>query len=375
MGKASTITFISLVASIIFFSIFISLYPNGLKISEPYGIYYEGNEIKFYGGIEGDGEGEIISVNSFFYSNVTRFYGNFSINGNISFFSENAVLIKEEIFSHNISFYGKNCWFYDGNEKIFYENIDGRITGNSSIIFNGELSLKESSLENKSSPVLPSEFTKVFPLKFNKIFYIDGGRIWIEGKEINFSKYVFFRGEGKFNTKGKFSGNGYFIAIDNEFYDEEKKIYFIPVKIIVLWIIAVVMFIVSLLLKKNIFLEKDKLFFGFSIVAGILFFAISLFLWNCEMERIFGLNLFEIREITIGNILFLSLAIVPYLVAVGIIGFPLKVAIASFFEIFGMGNIGKGIGRCAGLLMTAIWGISLITSILNITLSSLLRLI
>jgi len=191
MGKASTITFISLVASIIFFSIFISLYPNGLKISKPYKVYYEGNDIKFYGRIEGNGEGEIFSINSFFYSNTTQFYGNFSIIGNISFFSENAILIEEKIFSHNISFSGKNCWFYYGNEKKFYEDIGGRIIGNSSIVFNGELSLKESPLENKSSSVLPSEFTRIFPLKFNKIFYINGGGIWIEGKEINFSKYVF----------------------------------------------------------------------------------------------------------------------------------------------------------------------------------------
>lgn len=375
MGKASTVTFISVVASIIFFSIFISVYPNGFKISHPHDIQYEGKEIKFYGGMDGIGEGEILCVNSFFYSNSTSFYGNFSITGEINFSSENAILIEEKIFSRNLSFSGKNCWFYSGNENKFYKNIYGRITGNLSINFNGEIFMKETSTENKSTPILPSEFAKIFPLKFNKIFYINGGRIWIEGRENNFSKYVFFRGEGKYNTNGEFNGKGYLIAIDNKFYDEEKKIYFIPVKIIFLWIFAVAMFIISLLVKKNIFLEKDKMFAGFSIISGILFFAISLFLWNCEMERIFGLNLFEIREITIGNILFLSLAIVPYMVAVGIIGFPIKVATASFFEIFGMTNIGKGIGRCAGFLITAIWGISLITSILNITLSSLLRLI
>lgn len=373
MGKASTVTFISAIASIIFFSIFISIYPNGLKISHPYEIYYEGKEIKFYGGMDGIGEGEILCVNSFFYSNST-INGNFSINGNINFSTENALLTEEKIFSHNISLSGKNCWVYGENENEFYKNIHGRITGNLSIILDGEISMKEASTENKSS-ILPSEFTKIFPLKFNKIFYIEGGKIWIEGKENNFSKYVFFRGEGKFYTNGIFDGKGYLIAMDNKFYDEEEKIYFIPVKIIVLWVFALAMFIISFLIKKNIFLEKDKIFAGFSIISGILFFAISIFLWNCEMERIFGLNLFEIREITIGNILFLSLAIVPYIVSVGIIGFPVKVAAASFFEIFGMVNIGKGIGRCAGFLMTAIWGISLINSILNITLSSLLRMI
>ena len=93
------------------------------------------------------------------------------------------------------------------------------------------------------------------------------------------------------------------------------------------------------------------------------------------MERIFGLSLMDVKKITIGNLLFLSLFIVPYLVAVGIIGFPAKVAVAAIFEMIGLSNVGKGIGRAIGFSLTTFWGISLISSLLNLTLSPLLRLL
>jgi len=374
MGKASTMTFIAIIASIIGFSLFISAFPEGIKISHPASIYYEGSNVKFYGKIEGKGTAEIIAYNSSVVINNESFEGNIIINGSLSFSCPSALLAEGKILAKYVLIKGKNCWTYNGGKK-FYETMDATIAGNLSINLKGKLYLNESSEENKSD-LLPVDFSRIFPMKFNKIFFIDGkGKIEIDGMERNFTKYVFFRGEGEYDTLGKLNASGYLLAKDGKFYDNEKKIFFIPVKVFLLWIVAVVSFILSLIFKKNIFLERDKLFFGFSIVISILFFAISFFLWNCEMERIFGLNLFDIRNITIANVLFLSLAIVPYLVAIGIIGLPARIAISSIFEIVGLSNIGKGIGRCVGFMLTTFWGISLINSILNLTLSPLLRLI
>ncbi|MCD6448172.1 MAG: hypothetical protein J7L58_03905 [Thermoplasmata archaeon] len=373
MGKTSTVTFISIVASIIAFSIFISAFPEGIKISSPLDIKYEGRDFKFYGGIEGEGS-KLYSINSSAILNNMSIEGKILVNGSFVFVSYSALFVAEKIFTKEIEIHGKNCWVTTDNNSTFYESIDGKIKGEILIEIEGEIKLMEG-MENKSIEVVPESFIKIFPAKFNKIFFINGsGKIEIEGEEKNFSKYVFFRGEGKYN-KNRLNASGYLLAIDGKFYDDEKKIYFIPLKIFALWVVAIALFIISSFLKKNIFIEKDEMFAGFSAIMWLLFFGISIYLWSCEMERIFGLSLMDVKKITIGSLLFLSLFIVPYLVAVGIIGFPAKVAVAAIFEMIGLSNVGKGIGRAIGFSLTTFWGISLISSLLNLTLSPLLRLL
>ena len=55
------------------------------------------------------------------------------------------------------------------------------------------------------------------------------------------------------------------------------NLFFIPVKIVIIWIAAVTLFIISLLFKKDMFHEKDSLFRGISIVTPVLFFCNILF--------------------------------------------------------------------------------------------------
>ncbi len=376
MGKGSTITFVSIIASIIIFSAFLSIFPHGIKIARMDEIKYEGNELNFYGGMEGNGTGRIYAYNSFLTIEGESINGSMMMEGSFHFVSPSSLFMKGAIVSNAIQFHAFECILYYKNGEKMYKNVDGVLEGNISLNISGEFIMKEG-CENKSflSSIIPNDFSRVFPLKFNKLFFIEGGKIWVNGEERNFSDYVFFRGEGKFISPSTFKGGGYLLAIDGEFYEKGDRIFIFPIKVIILWIAAISIFIISLFFKKNIMVEKDKIFMGFSIVVPILFFAISFYLWNGELERIFGLNLFALREINIGNALFISLAIVPYLVAVGIIGFPTKVAISSVFEIFGMVNLGKGIGRCCGFLLTTIWGISMINSILNMALSPLLRLL
>ncbi len=364
MSKTSSISFVSLVASIIIFSLFLNIFPNGIKIAKPFQIEYEG-PFRFFGKIEGNGNVSIKVYNYTLEGNLSMSGYFLEISGQISFWCEGEM--KHEVNNNVIKtnktrFYADKCLI---NGEL-YKNIHGNITGDITINFDGEAILKEGKQEKELF---------LFPMKFNKIFLMEnGGKIFINGKEKNFTDYVLFRGDGEISSKLK--ATGYILAIDGKFLDESKKLYFFPTKIIILWAIAIAMLIISLFLKKDLFGEKDKIFYGFSIIISLLFFAISFYLWNCEIERISGFNLLDISNIKgLKSILVLSFAIVPYIIAIGTVGLPLRVIISSFFEIFGLTNIGKGIGRMVGFMFTIIWGLSLFQFILNITLSPLLRLL
>jgi len=374
MGKASTVTFISLVAAIIIFPMFISLFPDGIHISTPDDIFYDGDALQFYGACEGNGSAELRAYESnVTINNETRYMENLIISGDISFACQEAVLDSDRLFTSYVVIQGDDCQV-TGN-GINVTEIDGYISGNISIRFSGTVMLHESQVENRGIPFIADDFSRIFPARFDGIFFITNGSMKINGKNIDFSHHVFFRGEGLWRGGTRFEGTSHLTAVDGKFYDEEKKIFFIPVRVVILWVVAIALFIGSLYVKKNTFRERDEIFVGFSYVAAALSFAISFFLWHAELQRILGLNLFDMGNMSMGNVLFLSLAIVPYLVAIGIIGFPMSVAVSSLFSMVGLSNLGKGIGRSAGLLMTTFWGISLLSSILNVTFSPLLRLL
>jgi len=376
MGKKSTVTFISMVIAIISFTIFLSLFPQGVEIVKGERIKYEGTHLNFYGGIRGEGNASIYAANSTLVINGETFHGSMLIEGKITFNSSSALFYEGKVLASHLKFTSPSCIIYSSGEKSEYEEARATLKGNISVEMDGEMEMKEGE-ENTTllSRLLPEKFAGVFPLKFERLFLIREGKIWINGEEMNFSRYVFFRGEGTYKTPGSFEGKAYLIAIDGRFYEEESRIFFFPYRLIILWIVAIAIFILSLFIKKKNFREKDEIFVGAAIIFPIFFFAISFYIWNGNMEMIFGLNIFQMREINIINILFLSLSIVPYLVVVGIIGFPARVAISSLFEIPGFSTIGKMIGRCVGFILATLWGMEMMGAILNLTLSPLLRLI
>jgi len=363
MGKASSITLVSAVGALIAFSTFITAYPHGIKIFDGYDVHYEGKNILFYGSAEGNAYKLVANNYSAIINNDSKYGNEIKIEGDLDFNCQQAVLngTKGIIFTNKTAIEGKNC-------KIngeFYGEIEGEISGDISIFYVSAY-LKEGErikYENESFAII------------NRIFLITGGNFSINGKKIqNFSK-ILFRGEGEITT-GKFDGKAYFVIIDSNVYEEvKKKIFIFPVEIIILWIIAVALFILSSFVKKNFFKEFDKSFKGFSIVMAILFFAISFYLWNSEMDRILGINIINLlKEITIYSVFFSSLSLIPYIVVVALIGFPVRIAISSVFEIFGLSYIGKGIGRGVGFMLVVFLGISLLPSIIKITLAPLLTM-
>lgn len=100
MGKASTVTFISLVAAIIIFPMFISLFPDGIHISTPDDIFYEGDALQFYGACEGNGSAELRAYESnVTINNETQYMENLMISGDISFACQEAVLDSDQLFT------------------------------------------------------------------------------------------------------------------------------------------------------------------------------------------------------------------------------------------------------------------------------------
>ncbi len=366
MERGATITFLSAIASLIIFSSFITIFPEGINIASSPKMEYKG-DLVFYGMAEGNAS-ELFANNFSISVNGKNFSGdNLHIKGSMHFLCPQA-LFNGTIFSNETNFECHDC---QSNVEEIYEG--GIIKGEIVIKPVGKVLLKKSKIEMVTGPFL-------FPLKIDKVGFAREGKLYVNGEKINFSDYIFFRGEGVYITKEKkFQGNVNTLVIDGRFYEKEKKFLFIPYKIFILWIAAIAIFFISLFLKKDVYKEVDKKriidkdLLGFSIIISILFFALSFFLWNCEIERIFGMNIFDITSLEIKSILLLSFEIIPYMVAVAIIGFPAKVMVSSIFEVFGLTNIGKGVGRSVGFILSFIWGISLLPVLLNLTLAPLLK--
>lgn len=366
MGKASSITLISAVAALIAFSTFITVYPQGIKIFDGYDVHYEGDDILFYGGAEGSAF-QLIAYNySAVINNRSMDNDILAIKGNIYFSCAQAILngTKELILTNKTIIEGNNCKV---NGK-FYEKIEGEIKGDAICINYSYAKLYEGKREDYSNISLDA---------MNKVFLITGGNLFIDGEKISNFSAILFRGEGEI-TKNILDGRAYFIMIDNEIYENvKKKISIFPAEMVIIWGVAIVIFILSSFVKKGFFKEFDKPFGGFAIAISILFFAISFYLWNNEINRLLGINIFYLlkNKLTIYSIFFISFSIVPYVVAIALIGFPSRIAVSSIFEIFGLSNIGKGIGRAIGFMMATFLGITWFSSIFKITLFPLFKML
>ncbi|MEM2583678.1 MAG: hypothetical protein QW519_04920, partial [Candidatus Thermoplasmatota archaeon] len=349
MGKGA-ITFLSIFLFLISFFIFIKIFPEGIKIAPSTKIEIEGEMILF-GDIRGE-VNRIYSKNfSILYNEIENKGEEIYIEGNISFNCK-ILAISDSLATNETYFHGKNC-IISNKEKKFYETIDGKIEGNIFIYPYGIIYLNES--ENEI------EINSSLPFKLKNFVFSKNGRFFID-KEKNFS-FIAFTGIGEYkNEEKKFYGEAKIIFIDNKFYEK-----FSYKWLIYIWIASVIIFIPSLFFKREQ-IEKDKNYLGFSIVSSIFFFCISIFLWNCEIKRIVGLNIFDLK-----NFLKFSFSLILYLFSFAMIGFPIRIAISSFFEFFGIVNIGRAIARSIGFLMIFILGIIFLPFLMNITLSPFLK--
>lgn len=369
MQKPSSITFLSAIFSIIFFSIFVSMFPNGINMAHKYDITCE-NNINFYGGIKGNGSILLYADNFTIQINENKFNGSVAkLEGYFCFYIPSALYSNDSAEFKKAILNGTGYLNMDGN--ISHGKFDLIINGNiGTNISNGNFSFM------KSKEKLDKNFDKLalLPFALDEIFYIEHGNGSIDGSIVNFSNLI-FRGNGNYHAN-KFSGKTYLIFNNKKFFDTEDKIFYIPSKIIFLWGIAIILSIISIFLKGDKFLEFDKKFYGLSFILGLLFLAITLFLWINQANTIFGKNAFQLmNEINLQNIIYLSFIILPYLVFIGLIAFPIRLIISSIFDFLGFINLGKAVGRSLGFLFGTWLGIFMLPSILNLIFYPLFRFI
>jgi hypothetical protein len=351
MGKGSAITVLSIFLFLILFFIFLKIFPEGIEIAPSTKIEMEG-EMTLFGNISG-GASALYSKNfSILYNGIENNGEEVYIEGNISFNCKR-IVISDILTTNETYFLGKNCIVKFNNEKKFYEIVEGKLEGEIFIYPCEIIFLNKSEKEIEINVSIPLEL-KNFVFSKNGSFFMD--------KNKNFS-LIAFTGTGKYLTKEKkFYGEAKIIFVDNKFYEKLGYKW-----IIYIWMFSLIIFILSLFFKKEQ-IEKDKNYLGFSIVSSIFFFCISIFLWNCEIGRVAGLNIFDLR-----NFLKFSFSLIIYLFSFALIGFPIRIAISSFFEFFGMINIGRTIARLIGFLMIFILGIVFLPFLMNITISPFLK--
>ncbi len=353
MGKGAKITTISIFLFLIVFFIFLKIFPQGLKFAPATKIEIEG-EMMLFGNISG-------FASAIYSKNFTITVNNIEIKNSTDevyfegkiYFNCDRIFISDAFGTNKAYFQGKECYITFNNEKKFYEIIEGEIEGDVILSPSGTIYLNESGNGIEIENSIPFELRSIVLAK-NGSFLINENK--------NFS-LIFFNGNGKYiiNEK-KLYGDAKVIFIDNKFYEK-----FSHKWLLYLWIFSAIIFIFSLFFKKEQ-LEEDKNYLGFSIVSSIFFFCISIFLWNCEIKRVIGLDIFDFK-----NFFKFSLSLLLYILAFALICFPVRIAISSIFEFFGMHNIGRTIARSIAFLMIFILGIIFLPFLMNITLSPLLK--
>ncbi|MBC7080703.1 MAG: hypothetical protein H5T44_00390 [Thermoplasmatales archaeon] len=353
MGKGAKITTLSIFIFLISSFIFIKVFPEGIKFYPSTKIEIKG-EMMLFGNISG-----IASAIS--SKNFTAVYNNMEIKNSTKEiyleekinFKCDKIFISDKFITNRTYFQGNECYVTFDDEKKFYEIIRGEIEGEITIFPYEIIYLNESEKEMEIKNLMPIE-PKSFVLAKNGNFFVKENK--------NFS-FIFFTGEGKYSTnEKKFYGEAKAIFIDNKFYEKFSYRW-----LIYIWIFSFIIFIFSLFFKKEQ-VEEDKDYLGFSITSSIFFFCISIFLWNCEIKRIVGLDIFDLK-----NFIKFSFSLILYIFTFALIGFPIRIAISSIFEFFGMHNIGRAIARFVGFSMIFILGIIFLPFLMNITLSPFLK--
>jgi len=364
--KSSSLTFVAGVMSLIAFSMFLYAFPSGIDVAPVHSILHEG-EFAFYGAIYGNGNIELYGENCTLYvENGTfnvdevKIVGVALYNISYAYYNSSGARFHEIFLKGNVTIMSR---------EIYYSGyVNGKINGNMSARFGGEIEMKGAKYVD-SYVYEEKPFLKIVPVAMDKIFILEDGYTEIEGTSINASK-LYTRGEGKLMGEG-LSIKSHIEFVDSKFYTTEKSFYIIPYKIIFIWIAAIIIFIASLFVKGGQ-RDMDKKLYGTSVILGIFFFAISLFLWIKQAEVIFGKSI--ALSLTLSSIVTITFFLLPYIVAVAIIGFPIKTAITSAMSMLGMTNLGKAIGRPAGFIASFWLGIVLLPCILNMIIVPFIRL-
>ncbi len=297
-----------------------------------------------------------------------------------------------------------NDHVYHGNYTIELENfssihraeIMGLVLSNDSM-GDFSLSVKKSSSSMELEDLIKkfgeldeneSEDMKVpaLPFDVNGAAILTEGNAIIEGNRLNFT-FCFCRGSfnATFNNSFSMTGKCNLILTDNGFYTDEEGYFIIPKKLIGLWPIAIGIWIMTRFIGKSSGeTPKNKKLKWIALGFHILLLIMAFYLWDREINRLFGKSLIPLL-ISSGNEIFNAsltnpfifiapLELIPWSISILLIGLPIGISINSVLKIWGLRE-GKGIGKGIGAM--AIWfiGASYIIFFLNAIISPFMKMI
>ncbi len=233
-----------------------------------------------------------------------------------------------------------------------------------------------------------SEDTEIpsFPFNINGAAILTEGNAIIEGNRLNFT-FCFCRGSfnATFNNSFSMTGKCNLILTDNGFYTDEEGYFIVPKKLIGLWPIAIGIWIMTRFIGKSSGeTPKNKKLKWIALGFHILLLIMAFYLWDREINRLFGKSLIPLL-ISSGNEIFNAsltnpfifiapLELIPWSISILLIGLPIGILINSILKIWGLRE-GKGIGKGIGAM--AIWfiGASYIIFFLNAIISPFMKMI
>ena len=372
----TSIPFLTAMFSLIAFAAFLSSFPHGIDIATQHSIECQNCNISFYGGMKGNGSIELYSKNSTIVLNNKTINASYiAFKGAAHFYFPSLIYSNGKAYFHDAKIEGTGIMSIDNKKRVgkFSFNLCGNSVANISI--SNSLFIKGENLANflRNFPENISlvKTLNLLPIAIDNVFYLKGNE---NIDSMNGNGSLIFRGEGELN-KGELKAKSYLIIKNKMFFENENKMkiaaFYIPYKIIYIWIAAIVAFIISLFIKRE--LEFDKKFSSVAPILSLLFIAITAYIWEKQAEIIFGIGIPS--AINLQSILTLIFIVVPYMEIIALIEFPLRISISSIFSIFGFHHIGKAIAISIAY-PAAIWlGIKLLPAILNMIFAPLLGLL
>jgi hypothetical protein len=243
--------------------------------------------------------------------------------------------------------------------------------------------LNESEAKDMEIPPLP------FDVNGAAIFADgDNRNATVEGNRVNFTHFCFCRGCFNATFSGKFllDGKCNLILTDKGFYTNEESYWIIPKKLIGLWPLAIGIWIMTRFIGKSNGMPKEtknKKLKWITLVVHILLLITAFYLWDCEINCLFGKSLIPlITEKRIFNIaltnplIFIApIELIPWFICIALIGLPIRILINSILKIWKIDREGKGIGKGIGDMATWFIGAGYILFFLNIIISPIMGLI
>ncbi len=425
-----------LIACVIAMFVFIAVlaaFPQGMKLSPSYEVFFESHKNAFIVGdscVSGKIEGMCImkNISSFQCNNVSEVEingrkftdTNVSING-----GDGEMEVDGEIFLSSFA-----VFLFNATEKnmssMACENFSFNASSITAILKNASINIDEKRWEGTHSVSLKGEFQATFktdififppngislsfkegkksdceilkkfleeeeielpPLPFliNGLFFSDEGNISVNEEDFD-SNFTIMRGKGNvfFGDTCSLHGTMRLIFANGEFYSKEETnlLPFIPDKLLIFWPLAIGVWIGIPFLEKKFgrkFERYDKELGGIALVIHLFFIFTSFYLWDKEIEHQFGKSVISAiisllkGSFAAGDWVIAPFEFIPWTITIVLISIPVRIILSSIVSFVGLETVGEGVGKGVGLFISFFVGVFYISFFLTVILSPFLK--